>query len=51
MDIKHLSLKKSRPSSRHQSSSFEVIGNGPFVFSTSNADAKRVSFTVALNIE
>jgi len=49
--IKHLSLKKSRPSSRHQSSSFKVIGNGLFVFSASNADAKRVSFTVASNIE
>jgi len=40
-----------QPSSRGQSSSFEVIGNGPFIFSASNMYAKRVSFIVALNIE
>jgi len=49
--MKHLFLKKSRPSSRCQSSSFEVIGNDPFVFSASNVDMKRVSFIVASNIE
>ena len=49
--IKHLSLKKSRPSSRCQSSSFEVIENSPFIFSAFNADAKRVSFIVASNME
>ena len=51
MGIKHLSLQKSRPSSRCQSSSFKVIGNGLFVFSASNVNAKRMSFIVALNIE
>jgi len=49
--IKHLSLKKSRPSSSCQSSSFEVIENGLFVFNASNVDVKRLFFTVALNIE
>ena len=50
-DIKHLSLKKSSPSSRCQSSNFDVMGNSPFVFKASNVDAKRVSFMVASNIE
>ena len=50
-DIKHLSLKKSSPSSRCQSSSFNVMGNGPFVFRASRANTKRVSFVVASNME
>ena len=49
--IKHRSLKKSSPSSRCQSSSFDVMENGPFVFRASKVDAKRVSFVVASNME
>jgi len=49
--IKHLSLKKSSLSSRHQSSNFDVMENSPFVFKASNADTKRVSFVVASNMK